>query len=184
MHLTKSSVFVGATIVGVLSVAIPAPERRSTAHNATAKRANPTISNSDIMKRANPTIGDGINVNDPQRGGKLVPRSNLPTSGAFSNALELMNYATTTIDDAVFGKYFNPDDKHIVIDVFNRLVGDDSSGAADLANIKVIAGDDDPNDPAPAALEGFDDQDPSLVLSEDAWSVSLRSDIVLEMISG
>lgn len=173
MHLTKSGVFLGVLFASALSVAVPAPERRHRSLEAIAKRANPTISNKPIVKRANPTIGDGIDVNDPQRGGKLVPRPDLPTSGAFSNALELMSYATTTpgaTNDAVFGKYFNPGDKQIVTDVFNRLLGDDgTSGAAALANIKVIAGDNDPNDPAPAALEGFDDPDPNLVLSEDAW---------------
>lgn len=173
MHFTKPAVFLSLLSISTLSVAVPAPERRSTSHEAVAKRANPTINKNFIVKRAEPTIGDGINVNDPQRGRKLVPRPGLPTSGGFSNALQLMSYATTTsgdTNDAVFRKYFNLEDKQTVHDVFNRLLGDDgTSGAAALANIKVIAGDDNPDDPAPAALEGFDDPDPNLVLSEDAW---------------
>ena len=73
--------------------------------------------------------------------------------------------------DYIFAKYFNPGDRQIVTNVFNQLLGPDGvSGAAAMANIKVISGDtsDDPNDPAPAALEGFDDPDPILVLIDDA----------------
>lgn len=51
---------------------------------------------SKLMKRTNPIIGQGINVNDPARGGKLVPRANLPTSGAFSNAQQMLAYAVFT----------------------------------------------------------------------------------------
>ena len=130
------------------------------------------VSRRTLFKRADPSIGDGIDTNDPQRGGKLVPRPGEPTTGAFRKALQLMSYAVTLSgdkNDAIFRKYFNPDDQQVVHNVFTRLLGDGSNGAAALAYIKVIAGDNDPNDPAPAALEGFDDPDPNLVLSEDAW---------------
>lgn len=160
MHFTKSAVSSSILFVGALSAAVPVPDRPSTSHRT-------------IAKRANPSIGEGIDVNDPHRGGRLVPRPNEPTSGAFSNALELMSYAISlpgATNDAVFRKYFDMGDRQVVMDVFDRLLGDDhTSGAAALANIKVTAGDNDPDDPAPAALEGFDDVEPNLILSEDVW---------------
>lgn len=160
MHFTKSAVSFSILFVGALSAAVPVPDRPYTSHRT-------------IVKRANPTIGRGIDVNDPHRGGKLVPRPHSPTSGAFSNALELMSYATTLTgakNDAVFRKYFNMGDRQLVMDVFNRLLGDHhTSGAAALANIKVIAGDNDVHNPAPALLEGYHDPDPKLILREDAW---------------
>lgn len=156
-----------------VSFTVPVSDRRHTSNKAILKRVNPTLGGKAILKRANPTIGEGIDVNDPNRGGKLVPRPGLPQSGAIDNALQLMYYATTTSDnpnnDAVFRKYFNEGDKQVVMDVFNRLLGDDDRGAAALANIRIIAGDDDPNDPAPASLAGYADPDPELILSEDAW---------------
>lgn len=160
MHLIKLAVFFSVIFVRTLSVAVSTRERRSTSHDA-------------ILKRGNPTIGHGIDVNDPQRGGKLVPRPGFPVSGAFSNTLQLANYVTTTpgaTNDAVFKKYFNPEDKQIVKAVFNRLLGDDGvSGVAALAKIKVVARAHEPGDTAPAFLEGFDDPEPNLVLRENAW---------------
>ena len=46
-----------------------------------------------LAKRTNPKIGEAIDVNDAARGGKLVPRHGLPTTGAFSNAQQLLTYA-------------------------------------------------------------------------------------------
>lgn len=79
------------------------------------------------------------------------------------------NTATGATNDAVFAKYFNLGDRQNVTDIFNRLLGPDGvSGAAELANIQVTAGEDDDSDPVPAALEGFDDPDPTLELTDDA----------------
>ena len=160
MHFTKSAVSFSILCIGAFSVAVPVPDRPHTSH-------------STIVKRANPTIGEGINVNDPHRGGRLVPRPNFPTSGAFSNALELMSYATTlpgATNDAVFRKYFNMGDRQVVMDVFNRLLGNDhASGANDLANIKVLEGVTDPLESSPAELENCNDPNPKLVLDEDVW---------------
>ena len=86
-----------------------------------------------------------------------------------------MSYATTTASDdtnnAVFAKYFNPGDKNTVLAIFGRLLGgeDATGGANAMANIKVTGGEVEPGDPAPAALEGYEDPDPTLILSEDAW---------------
>lgn len=57
--------------------------------------------------------------------------------------------------------------------IFARLLGGDDAtgGAAAMANIKVTGGDVEEGDPAPAALEGYEDPDPTLILSEDAWWV-------------
>ena len=81
-----------------------------------------------------------------------------------------MSYATTSSDDAVFRKYFNPGDKATVTAIFDRLLGGDGAtdGAAALANIQVIAGEDDPDDPAPAELKKFDEGEPNLVMTDDA----------------
>lgn len=49
-----------------------------------------------LQKRTNPIIGQGIDTNDAARGGKLVPRPDMPTSGAFSNAQEMLAYALFT----------------------------------------------------------------------------------------
>ena len=86
-----------------------------------------------------------------------------------------MSYATTTetdpVNSAVFAKYFNPGDKNTVMAIFARLLGGDDAtgGAAAMANIKVTGGDVEEGDPAPAELEGYEDPDPTLILSEDAW---------------
>ena len=173
MHLIRLTVFLIVIFVSTLSVAVPSRERRPSSHDAFARRADSTVGNNAIRKRANLAIGHNIDVNDPHRGGKLIPRPGFPVSGAFSNALQLANYVTTTpgaTNDAVFKKYFNPEHKQIVKDVFNRLLGDDGvSGAAAFAKIKVVAGADEPGDSTPAVLEGFDDPEPILVLRENAW---------------
>ncbi|MCJ1425510.1 hypothetical protein MMC29_003410 [Sticta canariensis] len=113
-------------------------------------------------------------------GGKLIPHPGFPVSAAFSNALQLVNYLTTTsgaTNDAVFKKYFNPEPKQIVKDVFNCLLGDDCvSGAAAFAKIKVVAGADEPGDSYPAVLEGFDNPKPILVLRQNAWVYPDRDD--------
>ena len=55
------------------------------------------------------------------------------------------------------------------MNIFNRLLEPDGvSGADALASITVTAGEEKPEDPAPAALEGFDDPSPDLILTDDA----------------
>ena len=100
-----------------------------------------------LAKRTNPIIGEGININDPARGGKLVSRPNFPTSGAFSNVQQLL---TTTLfakgtrvstiscefllsshhsgsgidsDSPIFRHYFNEEDRSKVKAVFAKLAG-------------------------------------------------------------
>ncbi|MCJ1277988.1 hypothetical protein MMC21_005802 [Puttea exsequens] len=177
MHITKSTVSLSVLSFTALSAALPAPEGSSP--KAIAERANPSINNKALLKRAAPTIGAGIDPNDPHRGGRLLPKSpDQPTTGGFSNALELMSYATTSSDDAVFRKYFNPGDKATVTAIFDRLLGGDGAtdGAAALANIQVIAGEDDPDDPAPAELKKFDEGEPNLVMTDDAFVYPDRDD--------
>lgn len=167
MHFIKPAALLSIFSVCILALAVP--------HEAVAKRNDPTISKNTLGKRANPTIGSGIDTSDPHRGGKLISPDGT-TTGAFANAYELMAYANMggPTCDAVFAKYFNPGDRQIVTDVFNRLLGPDgATGAPAMANINVISGDtsSDPNDPAPAALEDYDNPDPSLVLTDDALYV-------------
>ncbi|KAL8736942.1 MAG: hypothetical protein Q9181_002168 [Wetmoreana brouardii] len=162
MHPMRTAIPLGIFFTSRLSSPVPTSERNISPRKIVKERANPSISNDALVKRAEPTIGDGIDVNDPLRGGKLVPRPDTPTSGAFSNALELMSYATTTPgdkNDAVFRKYFNVGDRQIVMDVFNRLRGD-AMGAAELANIRVVAGDpnDDDDDRYPAEPMSVNDK--------------------------
>ena len=120
-----------------------------------------------------PRIGEGIDVNDPDRGGKLPPRPESETSGALNNAYELLAYATSTSDtpknNAIFAKYFDSGDKQLVMSLFNRLLGDGAHGAPAMTNMVIVRGDTDPNDPAPAELQDFDDPEPQLILTEDAW---------------
>lgn len=120
-----------------------------------------------LAKRANPTIGDGINKDDPNRGGKLF--SPTGTSGALYEAFELIDYATKSRDNVVFAKYFNTGDKDVVMGVLDGLLGGAITGAPELSQITVIAGEDKSENPAPAALEGFADPDPNLILTEGAW---------------
>ena len=164
MHFVKPAALLSILTVSALALAVP--------HEATAKRTDPTVSEKALTKREDPTIGSGIDTSDPQKGGKLISSADT-TTGAFANAYELMAYAIMDDPtcDAVFAKYFNPGDRQIVTAVFNRLLGPDgATGAAAMANIKVISGDtsSDPDDPAPAALEDFDDPEPNLVLTDDA----------------
>lgn len=49
-----------------------------------------TSNASRLAKRTNPIIGEAIDINDAARGGKLVARPGLPTTGAFSNAQQLL----------------------------------------------------------------------------------------------
>ena len=164
MHFVKPAALLSIFSVSTLALAVP--------HEAVAKRTDPTVSKNTLGKRADPTIGSGIDTSDPHKGGKLISPDGT-TSGAFANAYELMAYANTAspICDAVFAKYFNPGDRQTVTDIFNRLLGPDgATGAAAMANINVISGDtsSDPDDPAPAALEDYNNPDPNLVLTDDA----------------
>ena len=123
-----------------------------------------------LAKRANPTLGNGIDTNDPHRGGRLVPRDD--TNSAFQNALQMMSYVVRLPGDkrdAIFRKYFNPEDEDIVHRVFERLLGDDEEGAAALQNIIVEGGPNVPENVAPAEMEKFDEPQPTLTLSDDAW---------------
>ena len=181
MYFSNTVLFFSIIFDDALSAAIPVSNQQYSPNKAIFERANPHIDNTAIVKRANPTIGAGIDIKDPQKGGKLVPREGVPISGAFSNAFQMMNYAVTSpgpTNDAVFAKYFAPEDKEVVMHVFKRLLGydddddtgdEDNEGAAVLSNINVIAGEDDPEDPSPAALEGFDEENPNLILSEYVW---------------
>lgn len=181
MYLSNTILFFGIIFDSALSATVFVSDRQYPPNRAIVERANPHVGNKAIVKRANPTIGNGIDVNDPQRGGKLVPRDGFPTSGAFSNAFQMMNYAVTSPgpkNDAIFAKYFDNGDKEVVLNVFKRLLGydddddtgdGDNEGAAALANINVIAGSTEEDDDAPAALEGFTNEYPDLILSEDAW---------------
>ena len=134
-----------------------------------------TSSGRGALKRDNcnyPRLGDGIDVNDPDRGGKLTPRPELETSGALNEAYELLNYATTTSDsprnNAIFAKYFNSGDKQLVMDLFNRILGDGTHGAPAMTNMVIRAGDVRPGDPASAELVNVDDPEPQLILTDDA----------------
>ena len=49
-----------------------------------------------VKKRTPPIIGEGIDINDPVRGGKLIPRNGLATSGAFAEAQELLSHSLFT----------------------------------------------------------------------------------------
>ncbi len=77
-----------------------------------------------LSKRTNPKIGKEIDVNDPARGGKLVSRPDFPTSGAFSNAQQLLA-------SAVFspGMYLMScsDEACLLIEVVCSVRGIDSS---------------------------------------------------------
>ena len=164
MHSVKPAALLSILSVSTLALAVP--------HEAIAKRTDPTVSNDALTRRANPSIGTGIDTSDPQRGGKLISPAGTST-GAFANASELMAYANTgnSTYDAVFAKSFNPGDRQIVTNVFARLLGSDgATGAAAMANIKVISEDtsSDPDDPAPAALDCYNRSDPELVLTDDA----------------
>ncbi|KAK2796565.1 hypothetical protein FQN50_009510 [Emmonsiellopsis sp. PD_5] len=129
-------------------------------------------------RKSIPQLGPGIDVNDPRRGGRLMPRPDMPTSsGAFSNVFQLLGFATTHFKESIFNKYFNPGDRDLVMNLFNRLLDDDHNGAPALRNILVKAGEDDPNNPAPAELEGYDDPDPHLILTDDAWVYPNRDEI-------
>lgn len=86
MHLFHEIAFVACTFLA-LGGAVPLQNVSATAARSARNR---------LMKRTNPIIGQGIDITDPNRGGKLVPRPDFPTSGAFSNAQELMAYAVFT----------------------------------------------------------------------------------------
>ena len=167
MHLTHSTL--PLLCLTALSLALPKPEGQS---HALSKRADLKIKSARLSKRDDPKIGNGIDTNDPQRGGKLISPPG-QTTGAFANALELMSYAVTLpgdTNDAVFGKYFNSGDKDTVQNVFKKLLGgaQSTSGAKELGQITVTNDEPDEGDPAPAELTGFDDPNPNLLLSDDA----------------
>ncbi|KAL8950524.1 MAG: hypothetical protein Q9222_003447 [Ikaeria aurantiellina] len=157
---------------------------------------------SKLMKRTNPIIGEGINVNDPARGGKLVARSDLPTSGAFSNVQQMLNYAVFTKIDigtdkgidstsAIFTHYFLEEHRDRVKKVMLKLMGNPSStndhsneGADELGQI-TFQGVDTPNngDDAGCDKEGtkmyteyYDTDAPVVVVCEDAWLFPDRDD--------
>jgi len=158
-------------LFSTLSHALPAPGSLEVSKGGETKRATPNIVG-NLVKRADPTIGNGIDTSDPYRGGKLVaPQGS--TDGGFSNALQLMSYATTLPDDStdpIFNKYFNPGDKQTVTNVFSRLLGSDGiSGAAELADIVVTTGDVPADDPAFAFLDDETTPNPTMILTDDAF---------------
>ncbi|KAL8740394.1 MAG: hypothetical protein Q9190_006902 [Brigantiaea leucoxantha] len=152
---------------------------------------------SRLAKRTNPIIGQGIDINDPQKGGKLVPRPNFPTSGAFSNAQEMLAYAVFTpevgIDSnsPIFTHYFLEEHRDRVKRVMLRLMGNPASmdqvkndGAAELGQI-TFQGIDTPNtgDDAGCDREGtimyteyYDTNSPVTVVCDDAWVFPDRDD--------
>lgn len=72
-------------ILGFAALTLGAP------YNASSQTEARMVQLRDLVeKRTNPIIGQDIDVNDPDRGGKLVPRSELATSGAFSNAQQMI----------------------------------------------------------------------------------------------
>lgn len=150
-------------LLGVASLAGAAPYAQASSGHGSLKRDEWNY----------PRIGEGIDVNDPARGGKLPPRPELETSGALNNAYQLLAYATSTSDtaknNAIFAKYFNSEDKQLVMNLFDQLLGDGVHGAPAMTNMVIVGGETDPDDPAPAELVQYDDPEPQLILTEDAW---------------
>lgn len=161
MQLIRITLFSSLLLAGSLSAAVSVP------NEAIFERANPQIVEKTTAKRATPTVGDGIDLSNRHKGGKLFPNSSV--NGAFDNALTLLRNAITKIDSSIFAKYFDVADRDLVLNVFRRLSGEDGLGAAELANIVVKWGEDDLNDPIPAALEGYNDPNPNLTITDDAW---------------
>ncbi|KAL8640178.1 MAG: hypothetical protein Q9228_002879 [Teloschistes exilis] len=133
-----------------------------------------------LAKRTNPSIGKGIDVNDKDEGGKLVPRQGRPTTGAFSNVQELLDYAV-----------FDSEHRDKVKKVLLKLMGDPTSrkdhkneGAGKLGQI-TFQGVDTPNtgDDAGCTKPGtrmyteyYDTEAPVTVVCEDAWVFPDRDD--------
>ncbi|KAL8671364.1 MAG: hypothetical protein Q9168_004146 [Polycauliona sp. 1 TL-2023] len=156
------------------------------------------IARNNLVKRTNPIIGEGIDVNDKARGGKLVARPNFPTSGAFSNAQQLLAYAVFTplrginSDSPIFKHYFLEEHRDKVKKVMLKLMGNPASmgdvkndGANELGKV-TFQGVDTPNnddDDAGCAKEGtrmyteyYDTNGPVVVVCEDAWVFPDRDD--------
>lgn len=55
------------------------------------------------------------------------------------------------------------------MDVSRRLLGNNADGAAELANLEMTAGQDDPSDQKHAKLVEYDGRNSSLDLTSDAW---------------
>ena len=171
MKLISITLFFSVLFAGSLSAAVSVSRRHDVPNKAIFERAKPQIGEKTIVKRADPTTGAGIDFNDPRQGLELFPH--VPVMGGFDNALFLLKAAIDATDTSIYAKYFDVKDRDVVLKVLERLFGDDSSGfvvgAAELANIVVKAGADDPNDPAPVSLENYNDPNPSLILSDNAW---------------
>jgi hypothetical protein len=118
-------------------------------------------------------IGKGVGVDDHRRGSKLTPSPDLETSGAFNNAYELMAYAVNTAEtnknNVIFQKYFDMDDKYLVMDIFHHILGHGVHGAPNMMNITVTAGAVNEENPAPAELIHWDTSEPRLLISDDAF---------------
>ncbi|KAL9588076.1 MAG: hypothetical protein Q9203_003104 [Teloschistes exilis] len=152
---------------------------------------------SKLAKRTNPSIGKGIDVNDKDEGGKLVPRQGRPTTGAFSNVQELLDYAVFDSEKGIdtsspiFSHYFLEEHRDKVKKVLLKLMGDPTSrkdhkneGAGKLGQI-TFQGVDTPNtgDDAGCAKPGtrmyteyYDTEAPVTVVCEDAWVFPDRDD--------
>lgn len=171
MQLISITLFFSVLFASSLSVSVSVLRRHDVPNKAIFERANPQIGEKTLVKRAEPTIGAGIDVNDPRQGLKLFPH--VPVAGGFFIALSILKSAIAAIDTPIYAKYFDIKDRDVVLKVLERLFGDDGSefvvGAAELANIVVKAGTDDPNDPAPASLENYNDPNPSLIMGDNAW---------------
>lgn len=165
MQLISPTLFLSVLFAGSLSAAGPVLNGQDVPNKAIFERANPQTDVKTIVKRANPTIGDGIDLNVCDKGGILF---GCPFRyGAFSLAHDLLNTGGSNVNSSIFAKYFDVKDRDVVSNVFKRLAGD-GSGAAELANIVIKAGNIS-NDPAPAILVDYNDSNPDLIMSGHAW---------------
>ncbi|KAL9637858.1 MAG: hypothetical protein Q9164_001941 [Protoblastenia rupestris] len=157
----------------------------STLTNAIPYHGSPVVSSRSnsgrLAKRTNPIIGEGIDINDPARGGKLVSRPNFPTSGSGIDS-----------DSPIFRHYFNEEDRSKVKAVFAKLAGNsetpedvDNEGAKELGQITFQGvntpnnGDDSGCDKPGTNMytEYYDTDGPVVVVCEDAWYVGNQLNI-------
>ncbi|ERF75830.1 hypothetical protein EPUS_01196 [Endocarpon pusillum Z07020] len=157
----------------------------------TSETSNP----SRLAKRTNPILGKAIDVNDAARGGKLVARQGLPTTGAFSNAQQLLTYAlfeqataqslaiTSTREIAPNSRPFfflklagNPANQHELIPEGATELGQITFQGIDTPD----AGDDDPGCEKPGTnmyTDYYETGGPVVVVCEDAWVTPDRDDL-------
>ncbi|KAL9033427.1 MAG: hypothetical protein Q9180_005949 [Flavoplaca navasiana] len=135
-----------------------------------------------LAKRANPQIGEGIDVNNAQMGGRMKP--------AFKTAQELLAHAVFSekgidTDSPIFKHYFKDDHKDKVKKAMLKLMGNPGSlddalngeGAQELGQITFQGVDtENTDDDAGCAkegtrmyTEGYDSDKPTTVVCEDSW---------------